>query len=77
MSSSNYILKCVSCGKVHDESQSYTRCLKCGDSLDVVYDYDQIAARLNKHVLKTAPTRALKYLDFYPLKDLRKIVTLY
>ncbi len=73
----NYTLRCVSCGKEHDEKQSYTRCLKCGDSLDVIYDYDKIGARLNKHMLKTAPLRALKYLDFYPLKDLRKIVTLY
>lgn len=73
----HYTLRCVSCNKEHKESESYTRCLTCGDSLDVIYDYDQISARLNKHVLKTAPLRALKYLDFYPLHDLRKVVTLY
>jgi threonine synthase len=73
----NYKLKCVSCKKEYDESKTYTRCLKCGDSLDVIYDYESIAERLNKHVLKTAPLRALKYLDFYPIKDLRKVVTLH
>ena len=73
----HYILKCVSCGKEHKESESYTRCLKCGDSLDVVYDYDKISERLNIHMLKTAPLKAMKYLDFYPLNDLRKVITLY
>ena len=77
MSSQHYTLKCVSCGKEHDEKVSYTKCLKCGDSLDVIYDYNRIGARLNKHVLKSAPLRALKHLDFYPLNDLRKVVTLY
>ncbi len=73
----HYHLQCVSCRKHYDETQTYTRCLKCGDSLDVVYDYDKIEARLNKHLLKTSPLRTLKYLDFYPLNDLRKIIALY
>lgn len=71
-----YELQCVRCGTRYDESQTYTTCLKCGAPLDVKYDYQYIGERLNVHVLKTAPIRALKYLDFYPLLDLRKVVTL-
>ena len=73
----SYRLRCVKCRKEHRERQSCTRCLKCGDGLDVVYDYDMIEARLNRHALKRAPLRSLKYLDFYPLQDLRRIVTLH
>jgi threonine synthase len=71
-----YELECVRCGTRYDETQTYTSCLKCGGPLDVKYDYQYIGERLNTHVLKTAPIRALKYLDFYPLLDLRKVVTL-
>ena len=77
MSNSNYHLQCVMCKASFDEQESYTRCLKCGGSLDIVYDYDLIFERLNKPVLKTAPVRALKYIDFFPINDLRKVVTLY
>jgi len=72
-----YKLKCVSCGREYKEEETYTTCLKCGDSLDVTYDYEAIAARLNRHVLKSARIRTMKYLDFYPLKDMRRVITLY
>lgn len=73
----HYHLECVSCKKKFKESDTYTSCLKCGDSLDVVYDYDRIAARLNKPVLMSSPLTTTKYLSFYPLNDLRKIISLH
>ena len=72
-----YKLRCVSCKGEYREEQAYTQCPTCGDALDVFYDYDAIGERLNKHVLKSARIRTMKYLDFYPLNDLRKVVTLY
>ncbi|KKP37986.1 threonine synthase [Candidatus Peregrinibacteria bacterium RIFOXYC2_FULL_33_13] len=71
-----YKLQCVSCKTDFDESQTVTTCLNCGDSLDVIYDYNRIKTRLNNFSLRKAPLSAMKYADFYPIMDFEKIVTL-
>lgn len=71
-----YTLKCISCKAQFDEHDTCTKCLKCGSPLDVVYNYDFIKRRLNLYALKNSPISALKYLTFYPIIDLEKIVTL-
>jgi len=76
MKSEKYVLRCFSCGSESAERESYTICKKCGQPLEVEYDYEQIAEKLNVHVLKSAPMRATKYIDFYPIGNLRKIVSL-
>ncbi len=71
-----YTLKCISCKAEYDEHQTCTTCLKCGDPLDVIYNYDFLKQRLNLYALKNSPISALKYLTFYPIINLEKIITL-
>src|SRR3989338_3036866 len=71
-----YTLKCLKCAREYDEHETCTTCLKCGGPLDVVYNYDFIRQRLNLYALKNSPISALKYLTFYPIINLEKIVTL-
>jgi threonine synthase len=71
-----YTLKCTECSTEYDEQQTCTTCLKCGASLDAVYNYDFIRKRLNLYALKNSPISALKYLTFYPILNLDKIVSL-
>lgn len=71
-----YVLVCIDCGKEWDEMETTSNCLDCGGALDVVYDYDRIVAKLNRYLIKTAPISALKYLNFYPIGDMSKIVSL-
>ncbi len=71
-----YRLKCISCKAEFAERDTCTTCLKCGDPLDVVYDYSFMRKRLNVYALKNSPISALKYLTFYPILDLEKIVSL-
>lgn len=71
-----YTLKCINCGAHFDEHQTCTICLKCGGPLDVVYNYEFIRQRLNLYALKNSPISALKYLTFYPIINLEKIITL-
>ena len=71
-----YRLKCFNCKEWSDERVSCTVCRKCGGQLEVKYDYDLIAENLNVHVLKSAPMKATKYLDFYPLSNLKNVVSL-
>lgn len=71
-----YHLQCIDCGSIYDERETATRCLKCHESLDVIYDYEKISKRLHHYAIKNAPISALKYVDFYPINDLGKIVSL-
>lgn len=71
-----YTLKCIECGAEYDEKDTCTTCLKCQNPLDVIYNYDYIRQRLNLYALKNSPISALKYLTFYPIINLEKIVTL-
>ncbi len=42
----------------------------------MIYNYDFIKSRLNLYALKNSPISALKYLTFYPILNLDKIITL-
>lgn len=71
-----YKLKCVKCGKYFKEEETTSNCLKCGGPLDVEYDYEYIKSRLNFYSLKNTPLSAAKYISFYPIVDLNKLVSL-
>lgn len=51
-------------------------CLSCGGPLDVVYDYDALRLKLNSYLLRNAPPKTMKYLDFYPLSRDGELITL-
>lgn len=42
----------------------------------MVYDYDALKLRLNAYLLRSAPPKTMKYLDFYPLSRDRELITL-
>lgn len=71
-----YTLKCIKCNAQYDEHETSTTCLKCKSPLDAIYNYDFIRQRLNLYALKNSPISALKYLTFYPIINLEKIITL-
>ena len=72
-----YELKCTKCGNKADESKEYTNCTKCNAPLEVELDYNLLSERLNIHMLKTVPIRVTKYIDFYPIRNKGKIITLH
>ena len=71
-----YYLQCVSCGKKTTEKETVSLCLSCNGSLDVVYDYDALKLKLNTYLLRNAPPKTMKYLDFYPLARDRELISL-
>lgn len=71
-----YKLKCIECKKEYDEKDTSTFCPKCSGALDVIYDYERIKRRMNIFSIKHTAISAMKYLDFYPILDLEKIVSL-
>src|SRR3989338_1873974 len=72
-----YILKCVKCGTIADESKAYTNCARCKSPLEVIMNYDLIKERVNESMLRTAHIKATKYIDFYPIRNKNGIVTLH
>jgi threonine synthase len=71
-----YEIICVGCKKKVNEQKYHTRCPKCDDALDVIYNYDDIAKRLNRYDLEKAPISSQKYLDLLPIEDFRNVITL-
>ena len=71
-----YKLKCVKCGKHFKEEETTSHCLNCGGPLDIEYDYEYIKSRLNFYSLKNTPLSSAKYISFYPIMDLNKLVSL-
>lgn len=72
----SYYLKCYLCGKKHEETESVTECIECWWPIETYYDYDLIFSKINKHILKTAPCAAMKYIPFYPINDYNNIISL-
>jgi len=72
-----YKLKCVKCGAVMDEPKEYTNCTRCKAPLEVALDYDLLRERLDTDMLKALSPKATKYMDFYPIRSRKKIVTLH
>lgn len=71
-----YEIKCVNCGAIFTEQETITRCLKCGQALDIQFDIPRLKGTVNEYVLKHTPISAMKYLNFYPLNDRSKIISL-
>lgn len=72
-----YELKCAKCSNVEDENVEYTNCRKCGAPLEVSLNYELLKERLNMPIIKSAPILATKYIDFYPIKNKSKIISLH
>ncbi|RLG92414.1 MAG: threonine synthase [Candidatus Hecatellales archaeon] len=61
--------------KISPEHVSYY-CGKCGDLLEVKYDYEKLKLRLEESGWKNKPLSVWKYEDFLPIIDKSKIVSL-
>ena len=51
-------------------------CKKCGDLLEIKYDYDVLTRALEKSEWEKAPLSVWRYKDFMPINDFSKIVSL-
>jgi threonine synthase len=63
-------LKCTVCGETYDVDEVDYVCPKHGDDgiLDVLYDYDLIARRIDPHRLSEDPTRSIwRYMPLLPV----------
>ncbi len=72
----SYKIECVHCKSTFTEEETITRCLKCGQALDIIFDITKLKKNINIYNIKNTPISAVKYLDFYPLKDKQNVISL-
>jgi len=69
--------ECINCGKKYDIDKIIYFCKKCGDLLEIKYDYDKINEEISKNSWQNIPLSVWRYRDFMPVKDFSKIVSLH
>jgi threonine synthase len=68
--------ECINCGSKYGVDEIVYFCKKCGDLLEVKYDYNAIAKALRKSEWEKVPLSVWRYKDFMPINDFSKIVSL-
>lgn len=62
--------KCVECAREHRISETEYVCVSCGGNLDVLYDYEQVRARMRKAQLAAGPDLTMwRYRALLPIED--------
>ena len=64
------------CGQEHEPVKGLYTCEKCGGKLDVIYDYEAVAAKIGRKELAKRPSGVWKYFELLPLMERKNIVTL-
>lgn len=68
--------ECINCGKKYDINEIVYFCTKCGDLLEIKYDYNVINKAISKSNWQNVPLSVWRYRDFMPVQDFSKIVSL-
>ncbi|MEM0312940.1 MAG: threonine synthase [Candidatus Bathyarchaeia archaeon] len=66
---------CISCGRKYPVNEIVYTC-KCGDILEIRYEYDLLRDKLKKSSWKSLPLSVWRYRDFMPIDDPSKIISL-
>ncbi|KYH40460.1 MAG: threonine synthase [Candidatus Bathyarchaeota archaeon B26-1] len=67
---------CINCGEEHEADEIVYFCRRCGDLLEIEYDYEELAERLERSDWRSLPLSVWRYRDFLPIRDLSKVVSL-
>ncbi len=59
-------LQCIKCRKKYPKNEVRYRCL-CGESLEVIYNFDEIKNSISWKNLRQRPFRHWRYREFFPL----------
>jgi len=69
-------LECSICGRTYSVDEMVYRCATCDYPLEARYDYDEIATRINKKLLKNREWNIWRYKELLPIKDLSNMVSM-
>ena len=64
--------ECINCGTKYDINDILYFCRKCGDLLEVKYDFKELSEKLEKSNWRNIPLSVWRYKDFMPIEDVSK-----
>ncbi|OYT43968.1 threonine synthase [Candidatus Bathyarchaeota archaeon] len=67
---------CINCGEDYEADEIIYFCRRCGDLLEIEYDYEELAERLERSDWRSLPLSVWRYRDFLPVRDPSKVVSL-
>lgn len=67
---------CIACGEKYGIDEVVYSCRKCGDILEIKYDYAFLKEKIEKSDWKSLPLSVWRYKDFMPIRDLSKVISL-
>jgi threonine synthase len=67
---------CITCGEKYSADEIVYSCKRCGDLLEIKYDYDLLETKIKKSNWQSLPLSVWRYIDFMPIRDPSKIVSL-
>ncbi|MCS3900688.1 threonine synthase [Methanococcus voltae] len=70
------IQRCRECGKEYDVDEIIYNC-ECGGLLEIKYDLEKIKNEVSKEQLRERRSGVWRYLEYLPVKDTNKIVSLW
>ena len=68
--------ECINCGAKYGINEIVYFCKKCGDLLEVKYDFNELLEKLEKSNWRNVLLSVWRYKDFMPIGDVSKIVSL-
>lgn len=68
--------ECIECGFRYGSEENVYSCKKCGDMVDIKYDYDVIRRIIERKEWRSAPLSVWRYWFLMPIHDKGKVVTL-
>ena len=68
--------ECINCGSKYPVDEIVYVCRKCGDLLEIKYDYAEAAKALRRSDWKKKPLSVWRYRELMPINDSSKIVSL-
>jgi threonine synthase len=71
------VLRCVSCKKEFDPKKIVYTCDRCGEKLDVIYDYEAVKSKVERSELEQRHgASSFRYREFLPIFDISKVPSL-
>ena len=68
--------ECINCKTTYDIDEIVYFCKKCGDILEIKFDFKELAETLKESDWMNTPLSVWRYRDFMPIHEATKVVTL-
>ena len=68
--------ECINCHTKYDIDEIVYFCKKCGDILEIKFDFNELAETLKESGWMKTPLSVWRYRDFMPIHETTKVVTL-